>query len=234
MNWSGVSPKARSSTCIWRWRLMAAISKACAPPRWPISARSRAASVIGEAALLVALPQAPEARRPDRSPAAAKAARDRVLDRALAAHLLGPAEARMAKAENPPLARKNFPTLARARQRGVFPRPSRPQDRASDRFRAPASEPRNAGVRESRKARAKAHHGHSGHRQRDRPDPRPCRQRRLFRGSARRRHRHDPGPALAGFDSKTLHLRHGLRRRNRPSRNHARRFPRALWGVEAG
>ena len=37
--------KSRFSTCIWRWRLMAAISKACAPPRWPISARSRAASV---------------------------------------------------------------------------------------------------------------------------------------------------------------------------------------------
>ena len=66
----------------------------------------------GEAALLVALPQAPEARRPDRSPAAAKAARDRVLDRALAANLLGPGEARMAKAENPPLARKNFPNFA--------------------------------------------------------------------------------------------------------------------------
>ncbi|WP_288199527.1 transglycosylase domain-containing protein, partial [uncultured Pleomorphomonas sp.] len=35
-----------------------------------------------EAAFLVALPQAPEARRPDRDPAAAKAARDRILRRA--------------------------------------------------------------------------------------------------------------------------------------------------------
>ena len=34
-----------------------------------------------EAALLVALPQSPEARRPDRNAAAAHAARDRVLDR---------------------------------------------------------------------------------------------------------------------------------------------------------
>ncbi|MFL6797481.1 MAG: penicillin-binding protein 1C [Xanthobacteraceae bacterium] len=37
---------------------------------------------LGEAALLVALPQSPEQRRPDRSPASARAARDRVLSRA--------------------------------------------------------------------------------------------------------------------------------------------------------
>ena len=36
---------------------------------------------VAEAALLVALPQSPEARRPDRAPEAARAARDRVLDR---------------------------------------------------------------------------------------------------------------------------------------------------------
>jgi penicillin-binding protein 1C len=36
---------------------------------------------LGEAALLVALPQSPEYRRPDRFPEAAKLARDRVLDR---------------------------------------------------------------------------------------------------------------------------------------------------------
>ena len=35
---------------------------------------------IAEAALLVALPQSPEARRPDDRPPAARAARDRVLD----------------------------------------------------------------------------------------------------------------------------------------------------------
>ncbi len=39
---------------------------------------------VAEAALLVALPQAPETRRPDRYPAAARAARDAVLDRVLA------------------------------------------------------------------------------------------------------------------------------------------------------
>ena len=40
---------------------------------------------LAEAALLVALPQSPELRRPDRYPQAARAARDRVLDRVAAA-----------------------------------------------------------------------------------------------------------------------------------------------------
>jgi len=65
----------------------------------------------GEAALLVALPQAPEARRPDHAPARARAARDRVIDRALAAHALGAEEARRARAEPIPL-RQSFPNLA--------------------------------------------------------------------------------------------------------------------------
>ena len=52
-----------------------------------------------EAALLVALPQSPEARRPDRDPAAAKAARGRVLERAVEAGLISSAEARVANAE---------------------------------------------------------------------------------------------------------------------------------------
>ncbi|MBP0651828.1 transglycosylase domain-containing protein, partial [Mycobacterium tuberculosis] len=39
---------------------------------------------LAEAALLVALPQSPELRRPDRHPDAARRARDRVLDRAVA------------------------------------------------------------------------------------------------------------------------------------------------------
>ncbi len=65
-----------------------------------------------EAALLVAIPQAPEARRPDRHANAARAARDRVLDRAVAAGALSPDEAARAKAEPPPLGRKPFPVLA--------------------------------------------------------------------------------------------------------------------------
>src|SRR5690606_29798507 len=56
-----------------------------------------------EAALLVALPQSPERRRPDRFPDESRAARDRVLDRLVASGVIAAEEARAAKAE--PLAR---------------------------------------------------------------------------------------------------------------------------------
>ncbi|MES1156854.1 MAG: penicillin-binding protein 1C [Alphaproteobacteria bacterium] len=46
-----------------------------------------------EMAMLIALPQAPEARRPDRHPQAARAARDRVLGMFVAANLISPARA---------------------------------------------------------------------------------------------------------------------------------------------
>jgi penicillin-binding protein 1C len=67
---------------------------------------------LGEAALLVALPQSPEARRPDHAATAAKAARDRVLDRVAAAGLFPPAEIDRAKLEPVPSARKPMPMLA--------------------------------------------------------------------------------------------------------------------------
>jgi penicillin-binding protein 1C len=67
---------------------------------------------IGEAALLVALPQAPEARRPDRFPAAARAARDRVLDRVSARGAITPDEAQRAKSEAVPETRRAIPALA--------------------------------------------------------------------------------------------------------------------------
>jgi penicillin-binding protein 1C len=51
---------------------------------------------VGEAALLVALPQLPESRRPDRDPTAAGRARDRVLERMAAAGVIPGADARMA------------------------------------------------------------------------------------------------------------------------------------------
>lgn len=65
-----------------------------------------------QAALLVALPQAPEARRPDRGQAAARLGRDRVLDRALAVGLIDADTARSARAEALPKARRSFPMLA--------------------------------------------------------------------------------------------------------------------------
>ncbi|GJD49815.1 Penicillin-binding protein 1C [Methylobacterium crusticola] len=67
---------------------------------------------LAEAALLVALPQAPEARRPDRFPEAARRARDRVLDIAAARGAVGREEAEAAKAEPVPRARRPFPMLA--------------------------------------------------------------------------------------------------------------------------
>src|SRR5260370_5903228 len=67
---------------------------------------------LGEAALLVALPQSPEARRPDRAPEAARRARDRVLDRLAAQGVLDPAEIARAKAEPVPSERKPMPSLA--------------------------------------------------------------------------------------------------------------------------
>ncbi len=65
-----------------------------------------------EAALLVALPQSPEARRPDRDPAAARRSRDMVLDRLVAMGALPEEEALAAKQEPVPTARRDFPMLA--------------------------------------------------------------------------------------------------------------------------
>jgi penicillin-binding protein 1C len=67
---------------------------------------------LGEAALLVALPQSPELRRPDRSIEAARRARDRVLDRAAAAGLAPLDEIERARHEPVPGARKPMPMLA--------------------------------------------------------------------------------------------------------------------------
>lgn len=67
---------------------------------------------IGEAALLVALPQSPEARRPDRHAKAAKRARTGVLARAVAAGVITAAEAEKAGSERIPTARRQFPNFA--------------------------------------------------------------------------------------------------------------------------
>jgi penicillin-binding protein 1C len=67
---------------------------------------------LGETALLVALPQSPELRRPDRYPAAAKLARDRVLDRIAGRGLYSAAEIDHAEQEPVPTARKPMPLIA--------------------------------------------------------------------------------------------------------------------------
>ena len=74
-----------------------------------------------EAALLVAIPQSPESRRPDRAADRAEAARNRVLQRAVQEGVIDADEAEAALREEVPGLRKPFPALAphladRARQ----------------------------------------------------------------------------------------------------------------------
>ena len=64
---------------------------------------------LGETALLVALPQSPEYRRPDRHPDHARAARNRVLDRISNSGIFTPAELEAAKAEPVPDGRRPMP-----------------------------------------------------------------------------------------------------------------------------
>ena len=65
----------------------------------------------GEQALLIALPQSPEARRPDRHPEAARLARGHVLDKLVRARLISIADADEARADALPH-RTPFPALA--------------------------------------------------------------------------------------------------------------------------
>jgi penicillin-binding protein 1C len=65
-----------------------------------------------EAALLVAIPQSPEGRRPDRAVGRATDARDRVLARASEAGVLEPGAADAARREVVPGKRRDFPSVA--------------------------------------------------------------------------------------------------------------------------
>lgn len=65
-----------------------------------------------EAALLVALPQLPEKRRPDRFPVAAKQARERVLQRLAVERVVGEGEAERAALADVPSNRRDLPSYA--------------------------------------------------------------------------------------------------------------------------
>ncbi len=67
---------------------------------------------VAESALLVALPQSPESRRPDRHPKNALAARERVLDRPAVAAVTGEGEAERASHDLVPKARLQLPAYA--------------------------------------------------------------------------------------------------------------------------
>jgi penicillin-binding protein 1C len=80
----------------------------------------------GEAALLVALPQSPRARRPDLHPDAARSGRERVLRRALAAGVIDADDFSVALREPVPRLRRSFPMLAaHAARRAVQADPTR-------------------------------------------------------------------------------------------------------------
>jgi penicillin-binding protein 1C len=67
---------------------------------------------VAEAALLVALPQSPEGRRPDRHARSAKEARERVLVRTAVADVTGAGEAERAVSEAIPMRRLQLPAYA--------------------------------------------------------------------------------------------------------------------------
>jgi penicillin-binding protein 1C len=67
---------------------------------------------VAEAALLVALPQSPEGRRPDRHKQAAQAARERVLQRSAVAAITGEGEAERAASDPIPGKRLQLPAYA--------------------------------------------------------------------------------------------------------------------------
>ncbi|PAQ03970.1 penicillin-binding protein 1C [Mesorhizobium mediterraneum] len=77
---------------------------------------------LSEAALLVALPQLPEKRRPDRNLAIAHAARDRVLARMVSSGLLGEREAARAALDDVSAIRRTLPALAAHAAYAMLPR----------------------------------------------------------------------------------------------------------------
>ncbi|MEM8664236.1 MAG: transglycosylase domain-containing protein, partial [Pseudomonadota bacterium] len=74
--------------------------------------REPARLTLAQIALLIALPQSPEARRPDRHPERARAARTRVLAELAARGAITSAEATDADREDMPTARRPVPRLA--------------------------------------------------------------------------------------------------------------------------
>jgi hypothetical protein len=178
-----------------------------------------------EAALLVALPQAPEARRPDRVPAAARAARARVLDRLAAAGVIG-AEAQATARDAPvPDAQAAFPALAAASDRSDARRRSRPcRAPSADRCRS-SGQPRSpCHPRRARNRRAGVGR-HSGRRPSQRAVLAQVGSAGLRRRPARRLCRHDAGRPLPRIDAEAADLWPRLRSRPGPSRNPDRRSP---------
>ena len=190
-----------------------------------------------EAALLVALPQSPEARRPDRHARAARAARDRVLDRAVAYGALAeagrPRRARRARAVGPqPFPGARPPSRRPDGRRRTGRGPGDPRAPADDR-RRPAGQARGAGRRPRRRLGPRRLGGGSRRRP---PDGRDPRQRRLARPAGRGPRgmdRHDRGGALARLDAQAADLRSRLRDGDRASGKPDRRPADRLRALDA-
>ena len=189
---------------------------------------------LAEAALLVALPQSPEMRRPDRYPKAARAARDRVLDRAAAAGVVPRDEIARAKAAGVPHARKPLPMLApHSADQVAAAEPTvrvhrltidavlqkTLQELALERARALGPKISVAILAvDNETGEVLARVGN----------------RRLFRRAPRRPGRHDAGAALARLDAQAVHLWPRLRGRVAASGNSDRRPAGALRQLRAG
>jgi penicillin-binding protein 1C len=148
---------------------------------------------LAEAALLVALPQSPEGRRPDRNPEAARVARNRVIDRAAAAGVISEAETAFAKQQTLHARRHDFPALAA---------------HLSERLAATSQAnvlklTIDARIQQGTEAVV----------------ARPCRFGRLFRSGPQRPDRHDAGRPLARLRAQAAHLRARLRGRAGASGN---------------
>ena len=189
---------------------------------------------LAEAALLVALPQSPEYRRPDRFPGAARRARDRVLDRVAAAGVVPRDEIARAKAQDVPHARKELPVLApHSSDKIVSAEPDRfihrltidaglqktLQDLARDRARAIAPQVSVAILAvDNATGEVRARVGSAD----------------FFDSRSRRPGGHDARIALARLDAQAVHLRSRLRGWPDPSRNADRRQADPLRQLHAG
>ena len=168
--------------------------------------------------MLVALPQSPEMRRPDRYGEAARRARNRVLDRAVAAGVIGEDDAERAKADRMPTVRRDFPMLAPhladaevgAEQGAAGASPD-----AWTRRRRPASSSWCASTRPAWAERLSSALMVVDHQTGEVIAPR--RLARLSRRRPFRRCRHDRRGALAGLHPEAADLRAGLRGRSRAS-----------------
>ncbi len=184
--------------------------------------------------MLVALPQSPELRRPDRSPETARAARDRVLDRIAAAGVAPPDEIARAKTQSVPHERKQLPMLApHAADQVVSLEPDKRVHRLT------IDLPLQKSLAGSRlRTRADARSGyfrrHPCGRQRERRGEGARRLGGLFRYAPRRPGRHDAGAAVARLDAQAVHLRTRVRRRSDPPRDADRRQALALRQLRAG